>query len=201
MNRNAILCLAAVCFLSAGSATHADQISYSFSTPYPTLFLEHGSYGVFVLTNSSGNLPQSITTSTKPVTIGTGVLALSLAHSSAKQQISAPINLTLTDTMSNGKTVSDTVSLGVLSGPLWRHGSDLDFHSSGVQKVTFGSHTYQISFAADSIHPRGPFLSMGRLTFSVSDPPNTHPSPEPSSLVLAGIGLPLLGAFLRRRRA
>jgi hypothetical protein len=116
--------------------------------------------------------------------------------------ISAPINLTLTDKTSSGATIQKTLHLGTLSGSLPIR-SQLDFHSFGPQTATFGPNTYKINFVSNTIHPTSWFLSQGRLNFAISDPPRAPPSgaaPEPSSFVLAGIGVPLLGVFLRRRR-
>jgi hypothetical protein len=116
--------------------------------------------------------------------------------------IYAPINLTLTDKTSGGLTLQKTLHLGVLSGPLSMY-SHLYFHSSGPQTVTLGPTTYKINFVSDTIHPTSWFLSQGRLNFDISDPPTAPRSgaaSEPYSLVLAGIGVPLLGVFLRRRR-
>jgi hypothetical protein len=105
-------------------------------------------------------------------------------------------------------TLQKTVHLGVLYGPLYKNGSDLVFQSFGPKTMTFGHHTYKIAFASESIHSTnlhdmGLFLSQGRLAVKVSDPPggaSGGATPEPSSFALAGIGVPLLSLFLRRRR-
>lgn len=206
MNRVTVLALAAVCLLSAGSTAHADLISYSFSTSHPSLFIEDNRFGGFALTHRSGVLPASVATT--PVRIGTDLLAFSLAPKSDPQEIYAPINLSLRDKTSSGAILQTKVYLGVLFGPLYKNGSDLVFQSFGPKTVTFGQHTYKISFASESIHSTnlhdgGLFLNQGRLAFTVSDPPggpSGAATPEPSSFVLAGIGVPLLSLFLRRRR-
>ncbi len=227
MNRATVLCLAAVCFLSAGSTAHADLITYQFWTPSSPISSIHG-YEAIRLTDASGTLPAHLTTT--PVTIGTNVLAFPFSprlfagqqidpaiHST--QNLNAAINLTLTDKTASGATLQKTLHLGALSGSfsiqsnLDSHSSgfseslsihsSLDFHSSGPQTVTFGSTTYKINFVSDTIHPTNWFLSQGRLNFAISDPPSAPHSagaPEPSSFFLAGIGVPLLGVFLRRRR-
>jgi hypothetical protein len=201
MNRAIVLCLAAVCLLSAGSAAHADQISYNFSTNYPSLFIENNHLGAFFLSDKSGVLPASIATT--PAIIGTKVLAFSDAPHSDPQQLYAPIFLTLKDKTSSGTTLTDTLHLGVLTGPFSRQGSDLDFYSFGPKNVTFGKHTYKITVAMDSIQSTGMFLSQGRLSFIVTDPsngPSGSTTPEPSGFVLAGLGVPLFGLCFRRRR-
>jgi hypothetical protein len=206
MNRATVLALVVLCLLSAGSTALADQISYSFSASYPALFIKDNHLGGFALTHTSGVLPASVATT--PATIGTNVLAFSLAPKSDPLQLYVPINLTLQDKTSSGKTLRQTVHLGLLFGPVSTHGSDLDFYSFGPKTVTFDQHTYKFTFASDNIHATnlhfaGLSLSQGRLAFTVSDPPS-GPSvaaiPEPASFVLAGIGMPLLSLFLRRRR-
>jgi hypothetical protein len=206
MNRTIALGLAAICCLSADSAAHADRTSYSFSASHPSLFFEDNRFGGFALTQRSGVLPASVTTT--PVTIGTNLLAFSLAPKSDPQELYAPINLTLRNKTSSGTTLQQTVHLGVLFGPLYKNGSDLVFQSFGPKTINFGQHTYKITFASDAIystnlHDMGLFLSQGRLAVTVSDPPggpSSATTPEPSSFVLAGIGVPLLSLFLRRRR-
>jgi len=227
MNRATALSLAAVCLLSAGSTAHADRITYQFWTPSPPISSLHG-YEAIRLTDASGTLPAHL--STTPVIIGTNVLAFPFSPRLFAGQQSDPathstlnsyalINLTLTDKTASGATLQKTLHLGALSGSLSIHSdldshssgfseslsihSHLDFHSSGPQTVTFGPKTYKINFVSDTIHPTSWFLSQGRLNFAISDPPSAPHSagaPEPSSFFLAGIGVPLLGVFLRRRR-
>jgi hypothetical protein len=187
MNRATALCLAAVCFLSAGSAAHADHITYHFKTTYPSISVDHGLDGIRV--TGSGTLPTS-------GTITANVTAFSFTFPNSHDNVSVPIDLTLTDQQTHQ---SKTLLLGTLSGSLSVHGSKLDFHSAGLQTVTFGTSTYKISFLSDTIHSQGRFYTQGQLKFTVSDP--SSGAPEPSSFVLAGIGVPLLGVFLRRRRA
>jgi hypothetical protein len=201
VTRATVLCLAAIGFLSTGSATHADQITYRFSTTYPPIFFDRGLGGIRLIDNA-GVLPKHVTT--HPVPIDTRVRAFSLAPPSAGQTIHVPIDLTLADKTSNGGIDKKTVYLGYIHGSLSRVGSDLDFHSSGPQKVTFGNSVYTIKFVADTIHPAGLFLTRGALDFAVTDPPVGSPTPsstpEPSSFVLAGISLPLFGLLLWRRK-
>lgn len=204
--RATVLCLAAIGFLSTGSATHADQITYRFSTTYPPICFDRG-FGGISLINNSGVLPKNVTM--VPVPIDTQVRASILPLPLAGQNIHVPIELTLVDKTSRGAIIDkQNRNLGFLQGYLSRFGSDLDFYSSGPQKVKFGDSVYTIKFVADTIHPVGPFLTQGVLDFAVTDPPVGSPpvgvgrlplTPEPSSFVLAGIGVPLLGLLLLRR--
>lgn len=197
MNRATALCLAAVCFWSANSAAHADQISYSFSTNYPSVAFHGNHFDGVVLAQNSGTLNHIATSN---ATISPEVIAFSTAPQSKPDNITAAIKLTLTDKTSGGQTLHDTVTVGTLSGSMSLQGSNLTFTSSGPKTVPFGSANYIVSFNSGSIHSLGWLVSAGTLSFTVKDPPNGSPSsaPEPSSFVLASIGLPLFGLFLRR---
>ena len=211
MNRATALCLTAVCFLSAGSAAHADQIAYSINTSYPSIFFDHGLGGIR-LTDGSGVLPPIVGTP-NAATISSNVTAFSFASPLWGQNISVPVNLTLSE---NG--ASSTVSLGTISGHLALLGSSLSFQSSGAQTTSLNGSNFTIS-SLSSTFSSGLLLTQGALSFTVVDPPINPPptppgsgsisstsgptsstTPEPSSFVLAGIGVPLLGIFLRRRR-
>lgn len=186
MNRATALGLAAVCFLSAGPAARADQITYDFKTSFPSVSLDHGLEGVSV--TGSGTLPTSGTIDAK-------VSAFSFTFPGDK--VSVPIDLKLTDSQTHQ---SKTVVVGTLTEQLTTKGLELDFHAASSKTVTFGSNTFMISYLSDSFHSEGRFLSQGQLKFSVGDPNPAAHTPEPSSLLLAGIGVPLLGVFRRRRR-
>jgi hypothetical protein len=187
MYRATAVCLAAVCFLSAGSAARADHITYQFETSYPSISLDHGLEGIRV--TGSGTLPTSGTIDAK-------LSAFSFTFPGTHESI--PIDLKLTDSQTHQ---SKTVVVGTLTETMTSHGLKLDFHSAGSKTATFGTNTYTISFLSDSFHSEGRFLSQGQLKFSVSDPTPAAHTPEPSSLLLAAIGVPLFGVFLRRRRA
>jgi len=205
MNRATALFLAAVCLLSAGSAARGDAISYNFSPNAPQVFF-NGTFSAARLMYSSGTAPST------SGTISTYVVAASMAPASMPQNISMPIDLTL----SNG-TSSSTVQVGTLSGLLWHNGSALSYTPTNNSMI-IGDHGYTFS-SPSFMQASGLGFTVGLLTMTAIDPiippPNSPPSggtnspvsgpisgaPEPSSLLLAGIGVPLLGIFLRRRRA
>ncbi|HTU21324.1 MAG TPA: PEP-CTERM sorting domain-containing protein [Gemmataceae bacterium] len=201
MTRAIALCLAAVSLLSAGSAAHADQITYSISSSYPSIFFSSGTLGGINVAGSG-----TLTTGT-PITIPNSVTAFSFASPLLPQGLSnVPVNLTLND-QTTGQ--SQTLSLGSISGTMSILGSSLSFTPSAEpMSATFGSSSYNITSSGISF-TSGVLVTTGTLSFSVTDPPagtGTISSvggnaPEPSSLLLAGIGVPLLGVFLRRRRA
>lgn len=197
MQRTTALCLAAVCFLSAGSAAHADKISYTFKPSQPSIFYQHGLGGVYV--DGSGVLPST------SGTISSSLVTFSFAAPQTPQHVSIPISLKLSD--SHGH--SETLALGKISGDLSILNSSLSFTPSkqtfGSQQsftTTFDNKNFTFSNASFSFKS-GLLASQGTLSFHVVDPPanNGQSAPEPSSLLLAGIGVPLFGVFLRRRRA
>jgi hypothetical protein len=204
MNRATAVVLAAVCFLSAGSAARADAISYNFSPNTPQIFF-NGTFSAARLMYSSGAAPST------SGAISTYLVAASFAPASMPQSISMPIDLTL----SNGAS-SATVQVGTLSGLLWHNGSALSY-TPATTSMDFDGHGYTFS-SPSFIQASGLGFTVGKLTLTATDPllPPPNPpggggnspvggpmsgAPEPSSLLLAGIGVPLLGIFLRRRRA
>jgi len=94
-----------------------------------------------------------------------------------------------------GQSTSVTFSF-LLSGSISSNSSDLLVTPLGPTKQTVHlDHSY-FDITANPYHkmPKGA-VSDGYLSFRV----HVHPNPEPSSLLLAGIGVPAL-AWLRRRR-
>jgi len=203
MNRATALVWAAVCLLSAGSVARADAITYNFSPNASQIFF-NGTFSGMRLMDTSGTAPST------SGTISTNLAAFSFAPSSAPQSVSMPIDLILSDGNS-----SATVQLGTLSGLLWQNGSALSYSPMNTS-LNFDGHAYTFS-SLSLFQASGLGVTVGQLTFTVTDPPLPPPSPpgggtissvggpistapEPSSLLLASIGVPLLGVLFRRRR-
>ena len=198
MNRAAAICLAAACFLSAGSAAHASEISWSYhfvSDGHPINFVH--SNKAFGLVGLPGNGSGSLHTSAGATTdISTKIWSFSTASASHPQSVGNlpfAINLKITDRASG---VSAYVSFsGILSGNIWNHGSTLSAKFSGptTQQVDINHHLYTVSYESFT-PPEGPGHA-GKFTFDAKAQNN----PEPSTLVLAAIGVPFFGVSLRRR--
>jgi hypothetical protein len=203
MNRAAVFCLAAACFLGASPA-RASQIDssninwgYRFSaSPALTPIGTGADRGVVFLTGSgASNQMQSAPYAATP--ISTSVWTLSNASSDSPQQVAgAPFALVLNiHDKASGITGAVTFT-GDLNGNLWKSGSTLQptFNSPLTESLHLGHDIYDVSFK--SFTPPSGNGSPGQFVFNVT----AHHNPEPSSLVLAAIGAPLFSLALRRRR-
>lgn len=198
MNRAAVLCLAAACFLSAGPAARASNINWSYHfvpDGHSVNFIHsNNAFGIVGLPGSGSGSHSSAPDST--TTISTKIWSFSTASASNPQAVNLPfaINLKITDHASG---VSAYVSFsGALSGNIWKNGSSLNptFSSPLTQAVDIDHHLYTITFKSFT-PPEGTGHATGSFTFDVK----VQHNPEPSTLVLAAIGVPFVGLRLRRR--
>jgi hypothetical protein len=205
MNRKTALCLAAICWLATSSALHADSISTSeFSWGYhfepdgsrKNTIANHGATGFVDLPGSGGTATLQTATGV-PTQISTPIFASSNAKATDPQTVNSlpfSVNVRLTDWPSG---IREFVSFGgVLNGNLWNNGSTLTptFFSPLSQTVNIDHHLYTVRFAGYT--PPSLNGQPGKFVFDVT----VRHNPEPASLVLAGIGAPLFGLILRRRR-
>jgi hypothetical protein len=198
MNRAAAICLAAACFLSAGSAARASEISWSYqfvSDGHSVNFIHSNhAFGLIGLPgNGSGSRH---TTDGATTDISTKIWSFSTASASHPQSVANlpfAVNLRITDRASG---VSAYVSFsGALSGNIWNNGSTLHPTFSGppTRQVDINHHLFTVSYESFA-PPKGPGHA-GKFTFDVK----TQHNPEPPTLVLAAIGVPFFGVTLRRR--
>src|SRR6185437_13201855 len=202
MKRAAVLCLAAACFLWASSDADASPVSSSeFNWGYhfepaghPLTFItNHNALGVIGLPGNGGSNHMH-TRSTTTVDISTKLWAFSTASAINPQTVTNlpfAINLRLSDHASG---FSEYVSFsGTLNGTLWNNGSNLraTFISPRTADVNIDHHVYTVTFEKLT-QPSG-LGHPGAFVFDV----NVQHNPEPSSLVLAGIGMPLFGLVSR----
>lgn len=210
MNRATTLCLAAACLFGADSAVQASQIvpepatfpsiswGYKFeSSGHRLNFITTGNaFGIIGLPGNGGNNGMH-TAATETVDISTKIWSFSTATAAHPQSVSDlpfAINLKLTDKSSG---LSEYVSFGgALNGNLWNNGSTLSptFFGPLSKSVDINHHLFTVTF--ESFTPPAGLGHPGQFVFDV----NVQHNPEPSTLVLAGIGAPLFGLYLRRRR-
>jgi hypothetical protein len=206
MDRKCLFVLAAGCVLLAGPAAHADQISSSneFSWSYKFApgpnpmhtYLQGGNF-TSVLVPGDLQTTNMLTTSGSPTHISSSVWTDSQATPSAPQRVHDlpfTLRLKLTD---NASGDSRWITFrGWLNGNVWDGGSTLSptIRGSLIRTVDINHHLYTVQLTSFS-SPTGN-LQPGFFHFNVTVAHN----PEPSSLVLAGIGVPLLGGVTWRRR-
>jgi hypothetical protein len=204
MKRAAVFCLAAACFLWAGVAAQASEINSdtitwgSSITASPRLNWVGGpGNGVLFMPGTGFSVNQSAPfTSTD---LSTKLFAFSSASIGNPQQVKdAPFSLVMNVTDLKSGISGAVTFTGTLDGKIWSSGSTLTatFNSAMDQQLHLGHDIYNVAF--ESFVPpsgNGP-NEFGSFVFDVS----VHHNPEPSSLVLAAIGVPLFGMIRRRRR-
>jgi hypothetical protein len=200
MKRATLFCLAAAALLGAGPTAQASQIDWSYqfqSGGHELNFITTGkAFGVVILPGTGG--ANDLHTGPDDVTkASTQVLAFSTATAAHPQTVSDlpfAINLKLTDQASG---LSEYVSFGgSLKGNLWNNGSTLSptFFGPLTKTADIDQRLFTVTF--DSFTPPAGFNAPGQFVFDVK----VHHNPEPSTLVLAGLGAPLFSLALRRRR-
>jgi hypothetical protein len=114
------------------------------------------------------------------------------------------LSLHLTDTESG--EFADLTFSGTLSGSLTATGSTLlaVFDNPLTRTAVLGAHAYTVTISPiffDVPGPGGTPVQIGALVKADGNPgPVPQQTPEPSSLLLAGLALPMVGAAWRRRR-
>jgi len=209
MNRASALCLTAACLFGTDFAVRASQIvpqppvpasygwGYQFkSAGHELNFVTSGkAFGVIILpgTGGSDNMNSLAGVASAVSTKVYGYSTASAAHPQSVSDLPFAVNLKLTDTPSG---LSEYVSFGgALNGNLWNNGSTLSPTFSGPLSKTLDidHHLFTVTFA--SFTPPAGLDHPGQFVFDVK----VNHNPEPSTLVLAGIGAPLFGLVLRRR--
>ncbi len=207
MKRAAVLCLAAACFLWAGSPAHAGLItsgesttptfwSYKFSLNPQATWIGNENHGGAIFM-PSGYEQAKITAPGISSDISSKILSWTNATASDPLVVSnKPFTIDLKIRDESGAT-HDFIFKGTLNGDLWKGGSTLTptFSTPLTESYLVGDFTYQVSFKSFKSDWSNGEFRVSSFNFSVD-----HHNPEPSSLVLAGIGAPLFGMVLRRRR-
>jgi hypothetical protein len=203
MKRLNVLGWAVGCLLLAASTAQADAISTSYNWGYQ--FVADGSRWNMINNNNalgvvlvSPGIDPLFKQTAAGVTsaVSTPIMAWSsatMAHPQTVSDLPFAINLRLIDRASD---VTEYASFGgTLSGNIWDHGSTLSptFLSPLTQTLNIDHRLYTVSFAGFT-PPQGADHP-GKFVFDVT----VRHNPEPSALVLAGMGMPFFGMVLSRR--
>jgi hypothetical protein len=122
---------------------------------------------------------------------------------------SSPFSLTLRLTDTASGNFKDLTFSGNLAGDMTATSSTVKAtFASLTQSASLGGHAYSATIDPGVVNIQDPTSKdLAKITalVSVSDPvvdppPPTHNTPEPSTLLLAGLAIPLLGAAARHRR-
>ncbi len=186
-----------------GTVARAEPIwSYSWSSTVPAVTSDDGSLGKVILTPGFGG-PMS-----GPASSGPGITAATLDASGPASGTAVFTNrgygLTMHLTDINSNTSADLKFTGAFSGTL---ASAFNLTNSitkpPTQSVTLGGYTYNVSLGLYVPPEPGKSGSVG-ANVTISGPgqvPPINQVPEPTSLVLAGLGLSALGlGYWRRNR-
>jgi len=205
MNRAAALSLTAACLLGCATAAPAgpiasDNIAWGYQFSVSPQYQSIGGGYIFLPGNGASDNMSSAPFSPKDVQ--TSLYTRTDATQANPHVVTdAPFALTLNITDKGSPSVTGAVTFsGFLNGSVWNTGSNLTptfTPAMASQTLQLDHHIYDINFESfKSPTGNGPPGHSGAFVFDVS----VHHNPEPSSLVLAGIGAPLFGMVWRRRR-
>jgi hypothetical protein len=191
----------AALFLAAPAA-HADPVGWAYTwdvTP-KVLTGDPGSTGSVTFTPP----PAGSAAAGNSTVVAAALSALSSASPSHPDTFSGQgytLKLTLTDDTSGQSGV--LTFAGKLFGSMSAASSNITnaFTAPLTQSLTLGGHTYTVTIGP-FVAPGGPMEeNKGAVSAQVAVGPTVSNAPEPSSLLLAALGLPLAAAVRRRRHA
>jgi hypothetical protein len=193
---------AIVLLLGHGLSARAELVTWLYDFDRTPSFLTSGTGGV-TLTNEPGALAAGSSD-----IVATNIKVLSLAPASHPDILvngAYTLNLTLTDTASHASTT--LIFHGILSGTFSSASSHIlnAFTGATTQAATLGGNFYSV--VLNGYSPPGPptAANSGSISAHVTVRPgeNIHHTPEPSTMVMAGMGFGFVGlvSWGRRRRA
>jgi hypothetical protein len=200
--------------LMTGMGVHANPMpaglswTYNFTPGTSSLAADGATGGNVSFTNENTNTAVGNST-----IVGTNLRVASTATAGSPDMISGSnggysLTLALATTDDTGLHTASLVFHGALSGTFSHDSSNLTnvFGSDAVQTASLGAYTFTVSL--NSFTPPGPpgQTNAGSISAFVAITPGSTPTPtsdtpEPGTMVLAGLGLSAFGgAALRKRR-
>ena len=210
--------LTALVLLGAGQAS-AEMIDFGYSWSAPTSVftgtnpttLDGKSTGSVALAVVDPGSASATPGSTTPTFVPGATLTTTSSATTVPDTFSSPFSMKLHLTDSASSMSGDLTFAGTLAGTLTRTTSQLNatLSSPFTQTLTLGGNVYAVTIDPTVVNlpvpgATSPAAIDARVTVASSGtvtPPPTHNTPEPSGLLLAGLGLPLLAAARRWRRA
>jgi hypothetical protein len=189
--------LALTLVLSAGSDARAEIITWQYSwTANPTSLSATTGSGQVTFLAQSGSMSSTAGT---PVGILGAAVQFTSSASPGNPDTFTNVPAAFTANLTDGSSgLSDAVVFsGVLNGNLWSNGNSLSLSfPSPTQGLTLGGHQYSASIVPVLTE----FLAGNGAIFGLVTASDVQKTPEPSTLLLAVLGLPLAGATAWKRR-
>jgi hypothetical protein len=188
--------------LLAAGAGRADPVTWSYSWsggPDPVAANGAHSGGIFLLDPQ----PATVTGSQNVVATQVEVFTAALA-SNPDLFTDKPYHMDLT--LHDGSATGNLTFTGLFNGVLSVSGVQLSNTFTGLtqQSLTLNGHTYTVTVGGFTPPPNvnnpGTIHAQIDVQGGTTKPPPPHGTPEPSGLVLAGLGLACLGLCRRRKR-
>jgi hypothetical protein len=202
-SRSAVLLALLAFSLGPTRVARADFMDWTYTVsrdPVSIAADNGGSGGISLAVDSGGSGKTSIT-----AVVLTTFSSVSDSNADTLTDKTYSVTLHITDNQNNSGDVTVTGKFNGSVSSTTFSGTNT-FTSGNEQKVTIGSHVYDVTFSYNA--PGAPNSGQtGSITATVrvtdvagggGDTGNTSSAPEPSSLLLAGLALPLLYRLRRR---